>query len=171
LGKLQRTRGSTFEREICAALSKAFGIPVQRKLGQERDSGADVLVGRWILECKRRRRISLYAWFDQVMRAAGESGLTPAVVTRADDREALVILKLTDFIPLMRGALLATTTKEHATQTVDERSQQAQTTDVYGPSTASRLGKVGSEVQSKEEHTTGDVPGGRRHRWKAEQDL
>jgi hypothetical protein len=110
VGKLQRTRGQDFEREICAQLSEEFGFTVKRKLGQERDSGADIHIGNFVLECKRRRSIAVYEWLGQVIKAADAidgpiSHLIPAVIARADGEDALAVLRLIDFIKLMRGEI------------------------------------------------------------------
>ena len=54
----QRRRGAGFEREISGYLSERLGRVVKRKLGQARDSGDDIQVGRFRIECKRRASIA-----------------------------------------------------------------------------------------------------------------
>ena len=42
MGRLQRNRGATTEREIANYLTEQLGTVVKRKLGQARDSGEDI---------------------------------------------------------------------------------------------------------------------------------
>ena len=101
MGKLQRTRGAAYEREVCDVLTKKFGTKVSRKLGQARDGGDDIEVGPLIIECKRRRGIAIYEWLDQVNKAAKDSDRLPVVVARADGRRSVAILDLEDFLALV----------------------------------------------------------------------
>jgi len=100
MGKAQRTRGQVFEREIVNALKDA-GIDAARNLDQTRDGGGDIDLGAYMVECKRRASIAVYDWLDQCTRAA-RPGQIPLVVARGDRREAVVILRLSDFIPIMK---------------------------------------------------------------------
>jgi Holliday junction resolvase len=100
MGKAQRTRGQVFEREIVNTLKDA-GIDAARNLDQTRDGGGDIDLGAYMIECKRRASIAVYEWLDQCTRAA-RPGQIPVVVARGDRREAVVILRLDDFI-LMLG--------------------------------------------------------------------
>ena len=105
MSKLSRDRGQSYEREICTALSDHLGITIRRQLGQERDGGGDIRTGRFLLECKRRRRLGgPYTWMAQAT-AAAKPGETPAVIARADGGESLVILRLHDFLRLAREEL------------------------------------------------------------------
>lgn len=100
MSAFQRTKGAAFEREVSRVLSDAFGIIVQRKLGQARDGGDDIQVGQYRIECKRRAAIAVHEWLEQCM-AASSTGDIPIVIARADAKEAIVILRLADFLPLM----------------------------------------------------------------------
>jgi len=109
MGKAQRVRGGANEREVCADLSDALGRVVHRKLGQARDGGDDIEVKPFRIECKRRRKIAAYKWIEQVEVAVGaRDGVRqiPVVVARADGEDSIAILKLADFIPLMRGEIV-----------------------------------------------------------------
>jgi hypothetical protein len=101
MGKMQRTRGAAYEREVCDVLTKKFGTKVSRKLGQARDGGDDIEVGNLLIECKRRRRIAVYAWLDQINAAAKDSDKLPVVVARADGRRSIAILDFEDFLALV----------------------------------------------------------------------
>lgn len=100
----QRRKGATFEREIATYLSEHLRRIVRRKLGQARDGGDDIEVGRFRIECKRRASLSVYAWLDQCAAAAGERDV-PVVIARGDGREPLAILRLEDLVPLLAGEL------------------------------------------------------------------
>ena len=105
MSKSQRTKGANGERELCALLSDAFGTVVKRKLGQARDSGHDIDLPPFRIECKRRKRIAgLYEWMKQAF--VDESGIgdftTPIVAIRADDKEWLIVMRLNDWIKLAR---------------------------------------------------------------------
>jgi hypothetical protein len=109
MGKSQRTKGATYEREIVRALMDALGIAVERNLNQTRDGGGDIDLPGYLVECKRRAGIAVYEWLDQATRAA-KPNQTPLVIARADRRESIVIMRLDDFLPLLQGAQHAKTT-------------------------------------------------------------
>lgn len=113
MGKLSRRKGAGYELEVCAEIFEQLGLRVQRKLGQARDSGNDIdlpmHVGRLRLECKRRSRIGVGDWLDQV-KASCAAGDMPAVVMRADGwGESVVVIELKDFLRLIREELEFTT--------------------------------------------------------------
>lgn len=101
MGKLQRTRGAVYEREVCDVLTKKFGTKVTRKLGQARDGGDDIEVGNLRIECKRRRGIAVYDWLSQVQAAAKDCDKLPVVVARADGKRSIAILDFEDFLALI----------------------------------------------------------------------
>jgi hypothetical protein len=107
MGKAQRDKGATFEREVANLLTDIIGTKVKRNLSQTRggaNEGSDITVGPFSIECKRRASIAIYDWLDQAIRDAKH--LTPVVVARGDGKEAIAILRLKDFIPLMQGELI-----------------------------------------------------------------
>jgi Holliday junction resolvase len=99
MGKMQRNKGAAYEREIVHALVER-GWDAARNLTQTREGGADIILQDFILECKRRAKISLYDWLDQATLAA-KGRKRPVVVARADRRESVVILRLDDFLDLV----------------------------------------------------------------------
>lgn len=106
LARRNRQRGSEGERELAAILSDALGYVVQRRLGQERDSGGDLHVGRYSIECKRRKRIAgLYDWMAQSQAAADRVNKVPVVAVRADSKEWLLCFRVVDAIRLLREAI------------------------------------------------------------------
>lgn len=97
-----RTKGAVFEREVVQVIKEALGEDVKRNLDQWRDGGHDIALGPYLIECKRRASIAVYEWLDQCT-VACRSQKTPLVVARGDRREAIVIMRLSDFLPLLKG--------------------------------------------------------------------
>ena len=117
----QRRRGAGFEREISGYLSERLGRVVKRKLGQARDSGDDIQVGRFRIECKRRASIAAYAWLEQCIEACGND--IPVVIARADGQEPIAILRLDDLVPLIAGELGPAEIREVETDLETEAQQ------------------------------------------------
>lgn len=106
MGKSQRTKGASYEREICAVFSKALGATFKRHIGQARDGGNDITVGPLVVECKRRKSLkTIEGWLAQARRAAGNLGDFPVVVMRSDGGISMVLLDLDDFIALAGDGL------------------------------------------------------------------
>jgi hypothetical protein len=101
LGASQRNKGAVYEREIVQILRGAGYLDAARNLEQTRSGGGDILVGKFLFECKRRARLSFYEWHDQAKRAAGNTHI-PVVVTRGDQKHNMVVLSLNDFLGLLR---------------------------------------------------------------------
>ena len=99
MGKMQRNKGATYEREIVHALVER-GYLAARNLTQTREGGADIILQDFIIECKRRASIAIYDWLDQATLAA-KGRKRPLVVARGDRRESVVILRLEDFLDLV----------------------------------------------------------------------
>ena len=99
MSKSQRDKGHNWERAVVHML-RDRGYEASRNLTQTRDSGGDIIVGRWLFECKRYAKIAVYAWLDQAKKSAGEQH-TPVVVAKADHKEPIVIMRLDDFLNLM----------------------------------------------------------------------
>ena len=100
MGKMQRTKGAAFERDIVNLL-KSKGYDAARNLEQVRSGGGDISLPRWLIECKRYANIGrVYDWLDQAVTAA--SGIQkPIVVAKADRKEEIVIMRLSDFLEVM----------------------------------------------------------------------
>ena len=93
-GRRNRQRGQEGEREVVQLIRDDFGIPHKgRNLDQARDGGADVPLGPWQIEVKRRRKIAnLYEWLDEADLAA----------IRADGKGWLVVMPWALFAKLAR---------------------------------------------------------------------
>ena len=100
MGKMQRTKGAAFERDIVNLL-KSNGYDAARNLEQVRSGGGDISLPRWLIECKRYANIGrVYDWLDQAVTAA--SGIQkPIVIAKADRKEEIVIMRLSDFLEVM----------------------------------------------------------------------
>ena len=157
MGKLQRTRGAAYEREVCDVLTKKFGTKVSRKLGQARDGGDDIEVGNLRIECKRRRGIAVYEWLAQVQVAAKDSDKLPVVVARADGKRSIAILDLDDFLALIPDEV------EHQKDTLAGR--QLATAKPPRPVPARRrsrtdeVGSVAAPVREEQGLQSGASPG------------
>ena len=99
MSKSQRDKGHQFERDVVNIL-KMHGYEASRNLTQTRDSGGDISLPRWLFECKRYAKIAVYTWLDQAIKSA-KGNQTPVVVAKADRKEAIVIMRLLDFMEIM----------------------------------------------------------------------
>lgn len=76
----QRRKGAAGENELCRLLGDELGLDISRKLGQARDGGNDVDVGKFAVEIKRHETLALPAWWRQAVANAGDR--IPAVAFR-----------------------------------------------------------------------------------------
>ncbi|NBT36376.1 MAG: hypothetical protein EBT03_12725 [Betaproteobacteria bacterium] len=106
MAKLSRTRGNTYEREVCAELSAVMGQKVVRILGQARDGGGDIFTPPFLWECKRRRNFAGYTFMEQAVISAEAQGAIPIVAIRADGQESLVMMRMKDALPLIQGEIV-----------------------------------------------------------------
>lgn len=98
---MQRTKGASYEREVCADFSKSTGRIVKRHIGQSRDGGNDITVPPYTVECKRRRaHKTIEKWLAQANDACTVEAPIPIVVGRSDGGKSFVILPLDDFLQL-----------------------------------------------------------------------
>lgn len=94
IGRRNRQRGKEGEREIVQLVRDDFGIELKgRRLGQERDGGHDVDIGKLTAQVKRRKGVSL------VYEAL--EGVDVACI-RADGREWVVAMRWPLFVKLAR---------------------------------------------------------------------
>lgn len=90
-----------FEREIANDLANHLRRKVKRNIGQARDGGDDITLPPFRIECKRRAGIAIYPWLEQCLAACGQGDI-PIVVARADNKDAVVILRYNDFKNMAR---------------------------------------------------------------------
>lgn len=102
----QRRKGANGENELAHILSDHLGMVVKRTLGQARDGGHDIQTGRFKWEVKRRAKIAVYDFMEQVEEACQEAqNETPIVAMRADGKRWLVMMRLEDFLPMLSGEM------------------------------------------------------------------
>ena len=112
MGRASRNKGAVAERELAAILSDELGRVIKRKLGQARDGGDDIQIGRFRIEAKRRETLALPAWSRQI-EAACSGDDVPVIAYRQNGQPWRVVLLLTDFLPLLRGELKPATENQH----------------------------------------------------------
>jgi hypothetical protein len=99
MSKSQRTKGASYEREVCQVLSQATGQKVQRNIGQARDGGTEIPLGDYLFECKRRKTLgTIEKWLKQASNARKTDDQVAAVIARSDGGKSLVIITLDDFL-------------------------------------------------------------------------
>lgn len=103
MGKMQRRKGHSFERWVANELKKVF--PEARRhleyqapeaLGVDLDNTGDFRI-----QCKRGRKYAALSALDEVQIDPIEGGI-PVLVTRADDKIALVAMPFAAFVKLLK---------------------------------------------------------------------
>lgn len=110
MGKSQRTKGAAYEREVAQTFNDILLLPedvrVKRNIGQARDGGNDLNAGPLVIECKRRKTLTVVEdWLAQAERAVFSGGQIPCVVARQDQGESLIIMRLDQFLDLAGDTL------------------------------------------------------------------
>lgn len=102
MGKSQRNKGAGYERELCEVFTGATGRKIQRHIGQARDGGNDITVGRLVVEAKRRKTLGIIeGWLAQAKAATVSAEQVAVVVARSDGGESLAILPLADLLRII----------------------------------------------------------------------
>lgn len=101
MAKISRTRGATYEREVATAIADVLGVKLKRNLQQYQEKGlGDLVLGRFIIECKRRRKLAVYEFMEQAG-AACKPWDVPIVIMRGDGKKSLAMMYLDDFLPIL----------------------------------------------------------------------
>jgi len=106
MGKLSRTKGATFEREIARAFTEALGVEFKRTAPMQARQGStepDVDSDRckvWWIECKRGKRVNVRAGLRQAAEDA-HAGRVPLLVYREDGCKACVCLAPEDYLEML----------------------------------------------------------------------
>lgn len=104
MSKSQRDKGAGYEREVCATLQAVLGREVKRHISQSRDGGNDITLGKFRIECKRRKALGVYAFIEQAQFGRDEKEI-PVVIMRGDGKRSLLMMYLDDAMPLLGGEL------------------------------------------------------------------
>lgn len=107
MGKSQRVKGATAEREV-AAIFRSHNLGGRRTGQMQAQNGApetdvEIDVAGVHLEVKRQETTKIDAWCEQARRDAPE-GVTPVVVYRRSRQPWRVVLELDDYIDLLKRA-------------------------------------------------------------------
>lgn len=100
-GRMARTKGATGERELAQMLSDELGFVVQRKLGQARDGGDDIQVGKYKIEVKRREALRIEDWCRQIEACAGPEDV-PVVAFRRNGQPWRAVVPMAWLIKRIR---------------------------------------------------------------------
>ena len=104
MGKMQRTKGATAERELARLLSERLGVEIVRNLEQSRSGGHDLAgVGAFALEVKRCETLSISAWWNQATSQAERCGLRPALAYRQSRKPWRFMVRLCDLAENLTG--------------------------------------------------------------------
>lgn len=113
MGKLERQRGAQFEREIVSDLYMVLGVKTRRNLVQYQEAGeGDIICGKYVIECKRRRKIAVYEFMKQAENSCNPDQ-TPIVVMRADGERAIAVMKWHDLMKLLGNEITPAQTEVH----------------------------------------------------------
>lgn len=94
MGKLSRDKGARFEREVATMLDTTrCGTK-----GKPDSTDADVFHPTLFVQCKRRARLSIGAWWRETADGAKNAGKIPLLIVREDRGEALAIVRLADLL-------------------------------------------------------------------------
>ena len=110
MGKMQRVKGATYEREVAKFFSGALDMEFKRVLGQERDGGGDVTAegSDFLIECKRyKSMMTLYSWMRQAVISSYGSLVPkiPVLAIRTDNEESLLVIRMKDAVNFAKEML------------------------------------------------------------------
>lgn len=111
MGRMQRVKGSTFERKIANELRRWFP-EAKRGIGQTRSGGdaPDVEGCPWWIECKHRKSVNVNAAYAQAMKALADARAKgkgdkyedlPIVISRTNGGPVLVTVEASTFATML----------------------------------------------------------------------
>jgi len=105
MAKISRQRGATYEREVANEIFDILGVRIKRNLKQyQQAEEGDLILGKYLIECKRRKKIAVHEFMDQAVTAC-KPGETPVVIMRADGKKSLAMMHLPDLLKLLGNEL------------------------------------------------------------------
>lgn len=104
MGKLSRTKGHDFEREMAHRFRAVFPRARRQLEYNEMDcNGVDLAeTGRYLIQCKRKRKYVNPSVIAEVQ--LKEAGDVPILITKADHKPVLAILPLDHLIELIANS-------------------------------------------------------------------
>ena len=110
MSKMQRTKGASAEREVCAILRESGAFPhAERDLDQVRghDNGRDIIgTDPWVIQCKRRATMTrgvIHAGLDEATFSKESEKQFAACVHRGDRQPWLVTVWTNDLARYFAG--------------------------------------------------------------------
>jgi hypothetical protein len=100
-GRGARSKGARGENELAQMMSDELGFIVKRKLGQARDGGDDIQVGKFRIEVKRREALRLDDWCEQIEKVCGPSEV-PIVAYRRNNQPWRAVVPMAWLISQIR---------------------------------------------------------------------
>ena len=95
MGKMQRNKGASGERECLSLLQERLGIDLSRNLQQTRNGGADCMgISGIALEIKRAKKPELKGWWEQAVKQAFDSKKVPVLAYRIDRQQWVFVTPL-----------------------------------------------------------------------------
>lgn len=106
MGRSQRVKGASGEREVLALIGEKLGRKFERNITQSRYGGADCIdMGRIKLEVKRQEKLNISDWWKQAERQA--KGGVPVLAYRQSRKPWTFVLDCADVCLLdARGHLI-----------------------------------------------------------------
>ena len=109
-GKLNKSRGAAFEREVAEMFRDRLGVQAKRRLGQAREGGHDIDLPsllRLVTEAKRTKTGQLrLPWLIQATEAMTHESQIPLVVTRGDGADPVAIMWFEDLLTILKWLLM-----------------------------------------------------------------
>lgn len=101
MGKLSRTKGHSFEREIAKRLRGIF--PQARRHLEYQDAEANgidlVMTGKYSIQCKRGRKP---APISKIREVEPKDGQSPLLITQGDRDKIYVVMEFDEFLTLLK---------------------------------------------------------------------
>lgn len=105
--RANRAKGHSFERDVAKQLREIFPDAKRGLQYQDGSIAPDVVIGDYWVECKRAaRNTQPKAALDQAIEACSKakSDKVPIAVTKDDRRDALVTMRFSDFLKILKEA-------------------------------------------------------------------
>lgn len=103
MGAAERRRGADAERELAQILRDGLvDDTIRRNLGAARNGGDDITVGRYRIEAKNCKTISMPAWLRQAAAQCDRPGDVPVVAFRQKGGQWYATIEIEHFVSLIR---------------------------------------------------------------------
>ena len=104
MGKMQRSKGHGYEREIAKAFRELYPGCERYLNDVYGGKGIDVIAGPYKIQCKRGRNYSPVNKLEEVNYGNGD---IPLLATRGDKKKTVVCLYIEDFIERLKRSIYA----------------------------------------------------------------